>query len=96
MGPGSGPLLASRAYLERIDDALHAAGRDLILCGARPQPAKLMRQAEFERHVGRENICPDFATALARAKAIQEGTIDSEDPASSAVAGNSEVSIEGD
>ena len=44
--------------LEDLADKLHAAGRTLILCGARPQPAKLMRQAEFEQHVGRENICP--------------------------------------
>jgi len=39
--------------LEDLADRLHRSGRILILCGARPQPAKLMRQAEFERHVGR-------------------------------------------
>ena len=54
--------------LEDLADKLHAAGRTLILCGARPQPAKLMRQAEFEQHVGRENICPNIAAALERAK----------------------------
>jgi SulP family sulfate permease len=58
--------------LEDLADRLRAAGRHLILCGARPQPTKLMRQAEFERHVGRENICPHISAALARAKAVFE------------------------
>jgi len=54
--------------LEELADRLHAKGRALILCGARPQPAKLMRQAEFERHVGHDNICPHIQAALDRAK----------------------------
>jgi SulP family sulfate permease len=56
--------------LEDLADKLHAAGRHLILCGARLQPAKLMRQAKFERHVGRDNICPHIKAALERAEAI--------------------------
>jgi len=31
-----------------------------------------MHQAEFEQHVGAENICPNVADALERAKALQE------------------------
>lgn len=62
--------------LEDLADKLHGAGRHLILCGARPQPAKLMQQAEFEQHVGRENICPHITTALERAKAVYERPID--------------------
>ncbi len=58
--------------LEDLADRLHATGRTLILCGARPQPAKLMHQIEFERHVGRENICPHITAALERAKAVHE------------------------
>lgn len=50
-----------------LADTLHASGRSLLLCGAREQPAKLMHQAEFERHVGTENICPSIADALQRA-----------------------------
>ena len=42
------------------------------MCGARPQPADLMRQSEFERHVGRENVCPHITAALERAKAVYE------------------------
>ena len=63
--------------LEDLADKLHAAGRHLILCGARPQPAKFMRQAEFEQHVGRENVCPHIAAALERAKVVYEKTADS-------------------
>ena len=62
--------------LEDLADKLHAAGRHLILCGARPQPAKFMRQAEFEQHVGRENVCPHIAAALERAKVVYETTAD--------------------
>ena len=51
--------------LEDLADRLHASGRTMILCGARQQPAALMHQAEFERHVGRENICPNIEEALA-------------------------------
>ncbi len=58
--------------LEDFADKLHAAGRHLILCGARPQPAKFMRKADFERHVGPENACPHFAAALERAKVVFE------------------------
>ncbi|HWX53406.1 MAG TPA: sulfate permease [Verrucomicrobiae bacterium] len=56
--------------LEDLADATRAAGRRLILCGAREQPARLMEQAEFEQHVGRQNICANVAEALARAKAL--------------------------
>jgi len=58
------------AALEALADAVHASGRGLILCGAREQPSQLMRQAEFEDHVGHENICASIADALERAKAL--------------------------
>jgi SulP family sulfate permease len=53
--------------LEEFADKLRMTGRVMLLCGARPQPAKLMKQAEFERHIGKNNICPDIDTALNRA-----------------------------
>lgn len=56
--------------LEDLADKLHATGRTLILCGARPQPAKLLHQAKFTKHVGAENICPHISDALERAKVI--------------------------
>lgn len=58
--------------LEEAADILHAHGRALILCGAREQPARLMRQAEFFRHVGRENLCANLSEALARAEAVHQ------------------------
>ncbi len=54
--------------LEDLADVLHSADRTLILCGAREQPARLMRQADFERHVGRDNICANVKEALERAE----------------------------
>jgi SulP family sulfate permease len=56
--------------IEDLADQLHASGRALLLCGAREQPAQLMRQAEFERHVGAENICPSIHDALERAAEV--------------------------
>ena len=58
------------AALEQLADAIRESGRGLILCGAREQPARLMRQAEFEQHVGSQNVCSSIAEALDRAKAL--------------------------
>jgi len=56
--------------LEKLADQVHESGRGLILCGARPQPAELMHQAEFEQHVGAENVCANVSEALERAQAL--------------------------
>lgn len=58
--------------LEHFADLVHASGRGLILCGAPSQPAHLMKQAEFEEHVGSQNICASIAEALERAKVLFE------------------------
>src|SRR5207244_9924004 len=47
-----------------LADTLHASGRSLLLCGAREQPSQLMKQSDFERHVGAENICGSITEAL--------------------------------
>jgi sulfate permease, SulP family len=60
--------------LEDLADKLHATGRTVILCGAMEQPARLMHQAEFEQHVGRENICKNIQEALDRATAAYQST----------------------
>jgi sulfate permease family protein len=49
----------------------------LLLCGAREQPAQLMKQAEFERHAGGENICPSITDAIARAADLHRAQPDS-------------------
>jgi SulP family sulfate permease len=56
--------------LENFADRVHQSGRELILCGAREQPAKRMHEAEFHEHVGEENICRSVAEALDRAKIL--------------------------
>jgi len=53
--------------LEDLADRLHRSGRELILCGAPKQPARLMEQSEFHDHVGVRNICPNITVALERA-----------------------------
>jgi len=56
--------------LESLADQVHESGRELILCGAREQPSRLMRQAEFQQHIGPENMCISIADALSRARAV--------------------------
>jgi SulP family sulfate permease len=56
--------------LEDLNEALQQSGRTLLLCGAREQPRKLMAQAEFDRHVGAENICDNIQHALERARDV--------------------------
>jgi len=58
--------------LEILSDRLTGAGKTLLLCGARDQPARLLEQGEFRDHVGEANILPHVAAALARAKEIFE------------------------
>ncbi|HUJ31217.1 MAG TPA: SulP family inorganic anion transporter [Candidatus Acidoferrum sp.] len=58
--------------LEEVAKQLHATRRTLILCGAREQPSSLLHQAEFERVVGRENICENVQAALRRAEEVYE------------------------
>jgi sulfate permease, SulP family len=59
------------AALEELADQLQKSGRSMLVCGARPQPAALMHEAEFERHIGAENICENISAALMRAEAIR-------------------------
>jgi sulfate permease, SulP family len=56
--------------LEVFANRLRKSGRTLLLCGARDQPAQLLQQADFRRHVGSENILPHVEAALQRAQEI--------------------------
>jgi SulP family sulfate permease len=58
--------------LEDLADRIHGSGRGLILCGALDQPAAVMRDADFERHVGIDNICPSISKALERAEEVYD------------------------
>jgi SulP family sulfate permease len=61
--------------LEEMAEKLHGAGHTLILCGARRQPAKLMKRVRLEKRIGRENLCVNIAAALARANRVHAGRI---------------------
>jgi len=58
------------AALEELADQLRESGRCMLICGARPQPAALMKEAGFGRHVTPENTCANISEALKRAEAI--------------------------
>jgi len=57
--------------LEDLAEKLHASGRQLLFCGMRDQPMRLMHKAGFESHVGPENICANIDAALERVKELQ-------------------------
>ncbi len=59
--------------LEMFSARLKKAGKTLLLCGARDQPAGLLEKSEFVEHIGRENILPHVEAALHRAEEIAEG-----------------------
>lgn len=56
--------------LETLADKLHASGRQLILCGPREQPSKLMAEPNFMRHIGEGNIQPSLEAGVRRANEI--------------------------
>jgi SulP family sulfate permease len=58
--------------LEKLSDRLKTSGRQLLLCGARQQPARLLHQAEFIEHVGADNIAPHVDAALGRAEELMK------------------------
>ena len=58
--------------LEEVARTLKKSGRELILCGAREQPLRLIQQTEFEELVGPENICGNVQDALRRAEEVFE------------------------
>ena len=59
------------AALQELAEILQKNGRSMLVCGARPQPADLMREAGFDRHIGAPNICGNIEEALKRAEQIQ-------------------------
>lgn len=59
--------------LEKLNERLRATGRTLLLCGARSQPERLLRQSTFLQYLGKENMLPHVEAALSRAREIHEG-----------------------
>ncbi len=63
-----------RAF-EDLADTLRDSGRELLLCGARRQPALMMERADFHRHVGKDNICRNIGDAITRAGRLHEARL---------------------
>jgi SulP family sulfate permease len=59
--------------LEKLAERLHATGRTLLLCGARSQPERLLRQSSFLECLGEKNLLPHVEAALSRAREVYEG-----------------------
>lgn len=58
--------------LANLAERLHKTGKTLLLCGARRQPAQLIKRSEIIKHIGQGNILPHVEAALLRAKEIVE------------------------
>jgi len=58
---------------EVLSERLHKTGRNLILCGACDQPARVMTQADFVEHIGEKNLVANVRDALTRAHEIDAG-----------------------
>jgi SulP family sulfate permease len=53
--------------LERFAERVQASGRIVLMCGARHQPARLLRHSALHHHLGAENFLPHVEAALKRA-----------------------------
>lgn len=56
--------------LEDLHAKLRAKGKHLVLSAAHTQPLMVMENAGFLDRLGRENVCPNIAASLARAREI--------------------------
>jgi SulP family sulfate permease len=56
-----------------LTNRLRATGRYLVMSGPKPQPRKLLEQAELELHLGKDNIHETLGGALSRIRQIQSG-----------------------
>jgi len=59
--------------IEVLNDRLVKSGRTMLLCGARRQPAQLLRRGDFIEHIGKENILPHIQAALRHAERMHAG-----------------------
>jgi SulP family sulfate permease len=58
--------------LEQLSDRCKKSERTLLLCGARGQPAMMLKRADIVEHIGPENILPSAEAAFDRAREIYE------------------------
>jgi len=62
--------------LKHIAKQIHDHGQQVIFCGMREQPLRLMRKSGFKQEVGPENVCDHFDAAMIRARQILNQTKD--------------------
>jgi SulP family sulfate permease len=82
--------------LEKFADQVHESGRQLILCGAREQPAKRLREAGLHGHLGPQNVCVSIADALDRAKNIRPERSESRPQSASLDRKSNDISVDCD
>jgi SulP family sulfate permease len=58
--------------IEQFHERVHAAGRTLLLCGARSQPKRLIYTSALPKIIGARNILPNITSALSRAAVVHE------------------------
>jgi len=58
--------------MEQFYEKLHAAGKTLLICGARRQPKRVIYTSTLPRIIGARNILPNATSALSRATVIHE------------------------
>jgi sulfate permease, SulP family len=56
--------------IEQFSTRLQKAGKTLLLCGAREQPAELISRSDLPSHMGSENVLPHVQDALVRAREV--------------------------
>ncbi len=56
--------------VENLHEKLHRHGKHLILSGPHTQPYFMMEKADFFDELGRENVCGDLESAVARAREL--------------------------
>jgi len=56
--------------IEQFSSRLQKAGKTLLLCGAREQPAELISRSDLPIHIGPENVLPHVQNALVRARVV--------------------------
>lgn len=54
--------------LEVLNERLKQSGRTMLICGARRQPAQLLKRGDFIAHVGKDHILPHIHAALEHAE----------------------------
>jgi SulP family sulfate permease len=59
--------------IQRLNDRLRKSGRTMLICGARRQPAQLLKRSDFIAHLGKEHILLHIQAALHHAERMHAG-----------------------